>query len=230
MGAGQFGIKGREWFQRFFHYPERMAELFDYFCEQGFPGVHVVGYPTIVKAARLTKEKYPLKIAVSLLPDNWNKNLTEITELEPEVVFIHGAMTDNFLQRNIAALKTCFQAIRDQGGFPGLATHDTKRTLSKLLNNSNPLQEENFGLLLPINSKGWGMGGTTSEIMNLIQKTDKYSIMAMKTLAAGQLQPEEALKFVFSIQEIRVATIGMINKKEVAEIAAIGNSILNKEK
>jgi hypothetical protein len=226
MGAGQFGLKGREWYQYFFHHPERMSELFDSFCEQGFPGVHVVGYPTIIEAVRLSKVNYPLKTAVSLLPDNWDENLELVANLEPEIVFIHGVMTDNYIHKYAEALLSCFQAIRDHNAFPGLATHNPYQTLVALQASSNPLYQESFGLLLPINLTGWGMGGSPKEIINLLQKMDEYPIMAMKTLAAGRILPEEALKFVFEVPQIRIAAIGMTNKKEVAQIAAIGQLIL----
>lgn len=226
MGAGQFGLKGQEWYQRFFHHPKRMGELFALFCEKGFPGVHVVGYPTIIEAVRLTKKSYPLKIAVSLLPDNWEDNLEEVADLEPDVVFVHGIMTDKYLRKYAGELLSCFQAIRDLDAFPGLATHDSYQTLLALQTSSNPLLEESFGLLIPINSMGWGMGGSLNDIIKLLQKLDIYPVMAMKTLAAGQLSPKEALEFIFKIPQVRIAAVGMTNKEEVAEIAAIGQSIL----
>ncbi|MFX1514009.1 MAG: hypothetical protein ACFFCQ_15625 [Promethearchaeota archaeon] len=229
MGAGQFGIKGQEWFHRFFHYPERMAELFAYFCEQGFPGVHVVGYPTIVEAARLTKENYSLKVAVSLLPEKWVENLELVIQLEPVIIFVHGVMTDNFLQTHAEELISCFQAIRDSDAFPGLATHDSRQTLLTLQESLNPLLQEAFGLLLPFNSIGWGMGGSTKEIVSLLHNLQDCPVMAMKTLAAGQLSPKDALKFVFEVPQIQVATIGMTSKKEVTEIATIGQKILTND-
>lgn len=203
-----------------------MAELFNYFYEQGFPGVHVIGYPTIIEAVRLTKVNYPLKTAVSLLPDNWDENLKLVVKLEPEVIFIHGIMTDNYLQKYAEALSSCFQAIRDHNAFPGLATHNSLQTLLVLQTSSYPFLQESFGLLLPINSMGWGIGGSPDEIINLLQKMDDYPIMAMKTLAAGQLAPKEALEFIFEIPQVRSAAVGMTNKEEVSEIATIGRSIL----
>lgn len=226
MGAGQFGLKGREWYQHFFNHPKRMAELLNSFCEQGFPGVHVIGYPTIIEAVRLTKVNYPLKTAVSLLPDDWDENLELVAKLEPDVVFIHGVMTDNYLHKHAEALLSCFQAIRDHDAFPGLATHDSHQTLLALQASSHPLLQEFFGLLLPFNSMGWGMGGSPNEIINLLQKMDEHPIMTMKTLAAGQIPPKEALEFVFEVPQVRIAAIGMTSKEEVAEIAAIGRSIL----
>ncbi len=229
MGAGQFGLKGRKWYNYFFRHPNRMAELFNFFCEQGFSGVHAVGYQTIIEAVRLAKANYPLKVAVSLLPDNWDENLELVAKLEPEVIFIHGAMTDKYLENHVEALISCFQIIRDQNAFPGLATHNPYQTLLALQANSNPLHKEKMALLIPFNSIGWGMDGSPTELINLIQQMDKYPIMVMKTLAAGKLSPKEALKFVFGIPQIRVATVGMIKKQEVAEIADIGHLILKNE-
>jgi hypothetical protein len=76
---------------------------------------------------------------------------------------------------------------------------------------------------------GWGMGGTPNETIKLLQQMAEFPVMAMKTLAAGQLSPKDALKFVFEVPQIRIATVGMTNKEEVAEIAAIGHFLLKNE-
>ncbi|MFX0207202.1 MAG: hypothetical protein ACFFDT_14525 [Candidatus Hodarchaeota archaeon] len=230
IGAGQFGIKARKWYEHFFHHPERMAELFNHFCEQGFPGVHVIAYPTIIEAAQLTKAKYPLKVTVSLLPENWEENLNQVTLLDPEVVFIHGAMTDTFLQKHEEKIYSCFQAIRDQSdAFPGIATHNSFQTLQKSQAGSHPLFEEDFGFLLPINSSGWGMGGSPAKIIDLLSNLNDRPVLAMKTLAAGQLSPKNALDFVFNISKVKAATVGMTTKKEATEIASIGREILSEK-
>jgi len=192
MGAGQFGVRAMEWYERFFHHPERMAEIFSHFCRLGFPGAHVVGYPTIVQAALITKRSHPLKVAVSLLPENWADNLQLVARLEPEVIFVHGAMTDSSLARRGEELLDCLQAIRDHGAFPGMATHNAHRTLIHLQNPANPLSQENFGLLLPINYTGWAMGGPLKETIRLLRKAEPHHpVMAMKVLAAGRLPPEK---------------------------------------
>jgi hypothetical protein len=164
MGAGQFGRVGQEWHRRFFNHPERMSEMFGHFCRLGYPGAHVTGYPTIVEAARMTKESHNFKVAISLLPENWEENLKEVLVLDPEVVFVHGAMTDRFLDKRLDDLKECFDTIRTANSFPGLATHDTCHTLTVLQSEENPLQGESFGLLLPINRTGYSIGGTPTEI------------------------------------------------------------------
>ncbi|MFX0052419.1 MAG: hypothetical protein ACFE8U_14130 [Candidatus Hermodarchaeota archaeon] len=227
IGAGQFGPRARKWYEYFFHHPKRIAELFNHFCEQGFPGVHVIGYPTIIEAAKLTKENNPLKVTVSLLPKDWEENLTQVAQLEPEVVFIHGAMTDNFLQKHDEKIFSCFQAIRDQtNAFPGIATHNTFQTLLSSRRSSHPLFKEDFGLLLPINASGWGMGVSPAKIIDLLSTHGNHPVIAMKTLAAGQLSPENALEFVFKVPQVKAATVGMTTKEEAIEIASIGRKLL----
>jgi len=222
MGAGQFGVKGQEWYHHFFHNPERMSNLFDHFCELGFPGAQVVGYPTIVEAARLTKQHYPLKVCVSLLPENWKENLGEVSALEPDVVFVHGAMTDTFLARRTQELLDCFRAIREIGAFPGLSTHDTHQTLQYLHSDSNSLIGEDFGLLLPLNSNGWGMGASVKEVVELLNGlSNKHPVMGMKVLAAGKLPPREALEFVLGLNAVSTVAVGITNKSEASEITEI---------
>ncbi|MFX0054866.1 MAG: hypothetical protein ACFFAX_15780 [Promethearchaeota archaeon] len=225
MGAGQFGLAGQEWHRRFFNHPERMSEMFEHFCRLGYPGAHVTGYPTIVEAARLTKESYDLKVAVSLLPENWEENLREVMVLDPEVVFVHGAMTDRFLDKRLDDLKACFDAIRNMNSFPGLATHDTCHTLKVLQSEDSPFKDESFGLLLPINRTGYSIGGTTTEMEDLLRALEnQHPVMGMKVLAAGKISPQEALDYVFGVPNVRTVTVGVTEKWQAAQIAEIADS------
>jgi hypothetical protein len=203
-----------------------MSEMFEHFCRLGYPGVHVTGYSTIVEAARMTKESHDLKVAVSLLPENWEDNLREVLVLDPEVVFVHGAMTDRFLDKRLDDLKACFNAIRNGNSFPGLATHNTCHTLTVLQSEENPLQDESFGLLLPINRTGYSVGGTTDEMEELLGALDsRHPVMGMKVLAAGKIPPQEALDYVFSIPNVRTVTVGVTEKWQAAQIAEIVDSV-----
>ncbi|MGY5859143.1 MAG: hypothetical protein RTV72_17535 [Candidatus Thorarchaeota archaeon] len=229
VGSSQFGLKGEEWLERFFDFPERMSALFNHFCKLGYPGVHVTGFPTVIEAAQLTKKEYDLKIVVSLLPFNWGENLQQVLELNPEVVFVHGAMTDKFLEKRLDDLKVCFETIRNAYSFPGLATHDTCHTLKVLQSKQNPLQDENFALLLPINKTGQLTGGTNKEMEDLLHTMNtRYPVMGMKTLASGKIPPREALEYVFGIPNVRAVAVGVTEQWQVTQIAEVVDTIHNK--
>ncbi|MFX1475651.1 MAG: hypothetical protein ACFFCO_09300 [Promethearchaeota archaeon] len=228
MGAGQFGPSGAAWYHQFFNHPERMAELISHFCDVGFPGAHIIAYPSIIEAARLVKEKQPFKVTASLLPDDWLENLDGVAALEPEVVFVHGSMTDEFLNHQIDELQECLQAIRDLGAFPGMATHDSYQTLRALQAEGHPLEQESFGLLLPINHLGWAIGGPLKAVLDLLEKTDaRHPVMGMKVLAAGRLAPDEALDFIFRQVKLPVATVGIVAKEQAEELASICQALLS---
>ncbi|TFG29990.1 hypothetical protein EU528_08895 [Candidatus Thorarchaeota archaeon] len=229
IGASQFGSKAEEWLERFFDHPERMSALFDLFCKSGYPGVHVTGFPSVIEAALLTKERYDLKVVASLLPFKWEENLEQVLVLNPEVVFIHGQITDKFLEKRLDNLKACFETIRSANSFPGLATHDTCHTLKVLQSKEHPLQDEIFGLLLPINKSGLLSGGTTKEMEVLLSTMDtRYPVMGMKTLATGKLPPREALEYVFGIPNVRAAAVGVTEQWQVTQITEIVDSFQEK--
>lgn len=226
VGSPQFGDAAEQWLKRFFDHPERMSELFDCFCRLGYPGAHVTAFPTVIEAARLTKESHDLKVAVSLLPKNWEENLKEALVLDPEVVFVHGAMTDRFLEKRLDDLKACFETIRDGNSFPGLATHDTCHTLRVLQSEENPLQDEAFGLLLPINKAGQYVGGTIAEMEDVLSTTDnRHPVMGMKTLASGKIPPLEALEYVFGVPSVRVVAVGVTERWQADQIAEVVDSL-----
>lgn len=227
MGAGQFGPKGLDWYQHFFNHPNRMSELFSYFCELGFPGAQVIGYSTIVEAARQSQQQHSMKVAVSLLPEDWMQNLRDVQVLEPEVIFVHGAMTDEFLLNRGDELVACCDAIREVGAFPGISTHNPYETLTHILSDSSHFGSESIGLLLPLNPKGWGLGAEISAISKLVMQLDQRNpIMAMKVLAAGRIQPEEALSWLYETVNPTIAAIGVTNKEEAQELASTVNNLL----
>lgn len=229
MGASQFGTKGEEWVERFFDHPERMSALFDAFCKTGYPGSHVTGLPTVIEAAQLTKKKFDLKVVASLLPFGWEENLEQVLTLSPEVVFIHGQMTDRFLEKRLDDLLACFNTIRQANAFPGLATHDTCQTLRVLQSERNPLDGVNFGLLLPINKTGMLRGGTAKEMEDLLSSMGaRYPIMGMKTLAAGKIPPQEALEYVFGFPNVHIVAVGVTEEWQVTQLSEIVDSIHDK--
>lgn len=228
MGAGQFGGSGAAWYHKFFNHPERMAELFTHFCELGFPGAHIIAYPSIIEAARLAKESHPLKVTASLLPDDWRENFEEVAALEPEVVYVHGSMTDQYLDRRAEEIIECFQAIRNLSAFPGIATHNAHQALKVLHSGDHPLRQESFGLLLPVNHLGWAIGGPLKEVVDLLGKMDnsRYPVAGMKVLAAGRLKPDEALRFAFQVAKVQVAAVGVVAKEQADQLAAICRALL----
>jgi hypothetical protein len=229
MGASQFGRAGEEWLERFFDHPERMSALFNQFCKAGYPGVHVTGLPTVIEAAQLTKKKFDLKAVASLLPFGWEENLEQVLVMNPEVVFIHGQMTDRFLEKRLDDLLACFDRIRQANAFPGLATHDTCQTLRVLQSERNPLNGVDFGLLLPINKTGMLRGGTAKEMEDLLGSMGtRYPIMGMKTLAAGKIPPQEALEYVFGIPNVRIVTVGATEEWQVTQLTEIVDSLHDK--
>ena len=102
----------------------------------------------------------------------------------------------------------------------------THVTLRVLQSEENPLLDESFGLLLPINQTGYSVGGTTAEMEELLNTLDtRHPVMGMKVLAAGKLPPQEALDYVFGIPKVRIVTVGVTEKWQAAQLAEIVDSV-----
>ena len=70
--------------------------------------------------------------------------------------------------------------------------------------------------------------GNQSKLEELINSTKKYSFIGMKVLAAGNIKPEQALKYV-SQHNIDAITIGMVDVQEAKYSTKIAiEAILNK--
>ena len=67
------------------------------------------------------------------------------------------------------------------------------------------------------------------ELEKIVDNTQDYSFVAMKTLAAGKLKPNRAFEYI-SKHNISAVTIGMVNIEEAKESTKIAlNSLIKKK-
>jgi hypothetical protein len=220
LGAGQFGVRAYQYYKRFFENPRNITDLVIEAINVGVRGIQLVAYPQIAEAVRQAQVETGVELViVGGLPfDRPEEGLDCLCNLSTKVVLLHGEETDRL---NFKVLESWFDSIRDLGFIPGVATHKPDRTLPELLESKLDFQV----VLLPFNAAGYLMG-KKEKVLDIVLRSDK-SFIAMKPLAAGRLEPREALRYVFSCEGIDSAAIGVATAEEVRETFSIAKNILS---
>lgn len=221
LGAGQFGVRAYQYYKRFFENPRNITELVIEAINIGVRGVQLVAYREIAEAVKQAQVETGAElIIVGSLPfDKPEEGLHCLKDMQTKVVLLHGEETDRL---NFDKLELWFGKIRDLGFIPGVATHNPDSTLPEILGSKLDFSV----VLLPFNAAGFLMGNK-ERVMEMVRGSDK-SFIAMKPLAAGRLEPKEALEYVFSCESIDSAAVGVATKEEVREVFSIAKSILSR--
>ena len=210
IGAGQFGMKALEYRKKFFDFPERMAEIFVEFGRLGMPGAHLIGYPTILEAAEITRSEGEFIYTGTNTPGRATiESIHQLGKVECEIIFVHGMFVDDF---NIPIIQKLVGEIENVGAIPGFATHEPTRTLPKIIEHKESLGAK--ALLVPVNPLGYAMDNNVNETVELMEKCG-LDIVAMKPLAAGRIPPEEGFKFALTQPNIKAVTVGISSKDQV---------------
>ncbi|MFX1379337.1 MAG: hypothetical protein ACFFA4_09595 [Promethearchaeota archaeon] len=130
-----------------------------------------------------------------------------LIEKEAKIIFVHGLISD---QKEADLLKL-LDEISDYGIIPGIATHEPIPTIKYCIENS--LNVKVF--LIPFNLQGFLMGDL-NKLEEIVDKTKNFYFIAMKTLAAGAINPELAFKYIGN-HNICAVTIGMVTKQQAEE-------------
>lgn len=220
LGACQFGVRAYQYYKRFFENPRNITDLVIEAINVGVRGIQLVAYREIAEAVRQAQVETGVELViVGGLPfDKPEEGLDCLSSLPTKVVLLHGEETDRL---NFKVLESWFGKIRDTGFIPGVATHKPDRTLPELLESKLDFQV----VLLPFNALGYLMG-KKEKVMDTVLRREKKFI-AMKPLAAGRLEPREALDYVFSCEGIDSAAVGVATFEEVRETFSIAKSILS---
>jgi len=222
MGAGQFGSRSRVYYETFWNKPENMVRLFMVAIELGFDGVQAVGYPRILDALYVARQKtgQHISIIASVPPREITASLWNLADMKAEVVLAHGAITDKALIANDYETLAKFAKQVREFAIPGAATHSPNETLPKLLQSDLDLEY----LMTPLNAIGKFVNDLEGLLKVINEKSSNTKIIAMKPLAAGEITPQEALEFLFK-QNIDAVAIGITSKDEAKEIMKIVNTL-----
>jgi hypothetical protein len=138
----------------------------------------------------------------------------------------HVSTTDLMVDkcaRQVRQMDTVCRMIRQRGMVPGLSTH-TPETI--LYADETGLDVETY--IQPFNAMGFLMHVEVDWVANLIRKARK-PVMTIKTMAAGQIRPLQAMTFVWNaIRDCDMVTVGTVAPEEAAELIELSLGILER--
>jgi hypothetical protein len=150
------------------------------------------------------------------------------TEVEKGVTFCmpHTSVTDVMLdkcQRKIRHYEVICGLIRERGMLPGLSTHAPE---SVIYADESGLDVETY--IQPFNAMGFLMHVEVDWIARVINSAKK-PVMTIKSMAAGQIRPFQALTFSWNaIRPRDMVTVGTASPEEAAELCEMSLDILSR--
>lgn len=211
IGAGQFGTNAYLWRKQFLNNPDAIIEILESSYEKGSRGIEVIPSGRILDAAEIMSEKYDDYVITGSTYPGKDPRINSLIEIGAKLIFVHGMISDDRGKELISLL----DEISEYGIIPGIATHDPLTTISYCLENSLNVRV----FLIPFNATGFLMGNQ-KELEDLVDNTKKVYFIGMKTLAAGEIDPEYAFQYI-SNHNIIAVTIGMVTKEQAVESTKI---------
>lgn len=214
LGAGQFGSRAIEYYQRFYLHPENITELIIEAMELGITCVQAVGYEVIVKAIEEAKSytKKDIEIVGSIGVQDFEQELDLMKNLKAKIILTHARITDKLDDY----FRDCIDKI-DKVAIAGVVTHNPGVIIPKLSD-----QDKIKVIMAPINKAGRFMFLYPEQALDAIKNTDKI-VIGKKTLAAGMLKPREALEYVAEF--VYGVAIGVASTEELQETFGIAKEI-----
>ena len=146
-----------------------------------------------------------------------NSGIEELVKVGAKLIFVHGIVSD----RRGGKLLRLLDDISGYGIIPGIATHDPIPTVKYCIENSLSVRV----FLIPFNANGMLMGDV-KKLELIVDKTKNFHFIGMKTLAAGEIEPEVAYQYIAN-HNICAVTIGMVNKQQAVESTKIALKAFN---
>ena len=211
---------------------ERITEIIQFLVKQGVNAIISSPRVKIYEAIQLVQKETGVKIhwicspstrkTVKGLEMNMQKQIDWCANHEVSVCIPHRNYTDFALDQDkmiIKGLNPIIEQIRDRNMVPGLSCHFHKVV--------EAVEKNNYDIKLivqPYNQIGF-MSDTDTHNLGKIIKETNISILNIKPLAAGRLDPQLALPFCLkSIKKHDFISIGTPKLSQAREIVSIFNN------
>ncbi len=194
-----------------------MLEILETSYQAGARGVEVIPIGKILDAAKIMVETHNDYIITGSTYPGIDSRIESLIGIGAKLIYVHGMISD---ERN-SKLVRLLDEISSRGIIPGIATHDPIVTISYII--EKDLNVKAF--LIPFNANGIYMENA-KKLEEIVDSTKKYDFIAMKTLAAGIINPENAFNYI-SKHNISAVAIGMVTSLQAEESTKIALKYLS---
>ena len=220
VGAGQFGVKSYVYYRHFYKNPRNITKIVLKAADLGISGIHALPYQPIFWSLKAAEKELGEKFTIigTIGPDNPLEDLKNFHNFNTVALLLHGELADKRNQKVGELLNN----IHDAGYLAGLATHSPSSTLSWLCNSDLDIDL----VMVPFNRLGMFMDDTSEKIVELIKLLGK-PVIGKKVLAAGRIQPRDALEFVLESGCIDFVALGVASEREAEETFGIAAELFS---
>lgn len=177
----------------------------------------IVSTPSFPTDARTPLDGFDLAEAARILDEEVAKGVS--------ICMPHTSTTDVMLDkctRELRKMDTLCQMIRERGMLPGLSTHIPETVVFA---DETDLDVECY--IQPFNLMGYLMQLEVDWVGRIIQNAKK-PVMTIKSMAAGQIRPYQALTFSWNaIRDCDMITVGTMAPEEARELVDLSLEILD---
>jgi hypothetical protein len=173
----------------------------------GARGIEIVPFKGILEAARNMTELHSDYIITGSTYPGKDPGIEALVDVGANLIFVHGIVSDNKGKRLLKLL----DEISSRGIIPGIASHEPITTIKYSIENSLNVR----AFLIPFNANGFLMGNVR-ELEEIVDNTNDFYYIGMKTLAAGEIKPDIAFQYIAN-HNISAVTIGMVTAKQAIE-------------
>jgi len=211
IGAGQFGNRSSAYRRLFFDNPANMVNLMVHAAEIGVPCVQLLAIDRIMDAFKEARIQSEIDLASTVTIGFGDKDweLEQISEINPQIVFLHAMITDRL---DFIRIEKWLKDIRNLGLIPGCATHKPGRVLPVLTESGLDIQ----AYMVPFNREGVFMDCKPDALIKILDSIEQ-PVIAKKTLAAGTLSPGVGLPFIAQYPQIDGLALGVASREEMED-------------
>lgn len=194
--------------------PEAIAEAQD---RTGVRAI-VVSTPSFTTTPRTPFDGFDLSEVQAKLDEEVRKGVS--------ICMPHVSTTDQMVDkctRQVRQMDVVSRLVRERGMRPGLSTHTPEAVIYA---DETNLDVDTY--IQPLNALGFLMHVEVDWIVGIIRQAKK-PVMTIKSMAAGQIRPLQALTFVWNvIRDCDMVTVGTAAPEEAAELIDLSLSILDR--